>query len=649
MAIPIGKLALYTAAGGIHPALTLPVVARRRDRQPGAARRPALPRLSRAAAARAGVRRAGRGVRERRRAEVGRAASSSGRTSSRRTRCASSIATRIACPRSTTTSRGRPRSSWPGSSPACARLGLALRDTRVVLVGAGAAGIGIARLLRLAMLDDGHGRGGHPRGRSSWWTRMGWSTTGARTSTPPSVSWRCRPRRAPGRLRGRRPGARRDDRARPADRPRRHDRGGRHVRRAGPPRAWPRGTERPLVLPLSNPTSAAEATPADVLRWTDGRAIVATGSPFDAVEVDGTRHEVGQANNVFVFPGLGLGAIVAEATDDHRPDVPARRADAGRGGHRRAPRDRGALSAGRRPARGHRRDRGRGCARGDRAGSPASPPTTTSTPRRGRDVVAGVRPVRAGAPGGATAGRRDVTMTRAAVLRTAGEPTTIEELDVAEPRAGEVRVRMLASGVCHSDLHVRDGEWPRPTPIAMGHEGAGVVEAVGPGVTMPRVGEPVALSWLVPCGVCRVVPGAAESWACPDSPSFRHGMPDGATRPRRRATAVPVLSYCAIGDDGRGRRSCRPPPRSAPRRHGPGGRGADRLLRHDRRRGGAQDGRRCRPARAWRSSGSAASGCRASWARPRRAPRGSWPSTGSRPSWTSRATLGATDGVLAGR
>ncbi|HLO35764.1 MAG TPA: alcohol dehydrogenase catalytic domain-containing protein, partial [Candidatus Deferrimicrobium sp.] len=64
---------------------------------------------------------------------------------------------------------------------------------------------------------------------------------------------------------------------------------------------------------------------------------------------------------------------------------------------------------------------------------------------------------------------------RAAVLRTVGEATRIEDLVVAEPRTGEVRVRMLASGVCHSDLHVRDGEWPRPTPIVMGHEGAGVI------------------------------------------------------------------------------------------------------------------------------------------------------------------------------
>ena len=138
-----------------------------------------------------------------------------------------------------------------------------------------------------------------------------------------------------------------------------------------------------------------------------------------------------------------------------------------------------------------------------------------------------------------------MTETRAAVLRTAGRPATIEHLELAEPRAGEVRVRILASGVCHSDLHVRDGDWPRPTPIAMGHEGAGVVEAVGPGVRSLSVGQPVALSWLVPCGICRACV-AGRPWACPDSPSFRHRMPDGATVLTDRDGGA-VLSYCGIG------------------------------------------------------------------------------------------------------
>jgi len=71
--------------------------------------------------------------------------------------------------------------------------------------------------------------------------------------------------------------------------------------------------ERPLVLPLSNPTANSEAVPADVLAWTGGRALIATGSPFDPVPWEGRLVRIGQANNAFVFPGVGLGVLVSEA------------------------------------------------------------------------------------------------------------------------------------------------------------------------------------------------------------------------------------------------------------------------------------------------------------------------------------------------
>jgi len=72
--------------------------------------------------------------------------------------------------------------------------------------------------------------------------------------------------------------------------------------------------KRPIILPMSNPTSLSEAAPADLIRWTGGRALVATGSPFEPVDYEGTRYAIGQANNALIFPGLGLGVVAARAS-----------------------------------------------------------------------------------------------------------------------------------------------------------------------------------------------------------------------------------------------------------------------------------------------------------------------------------------------
>ncbi|MBV6416048.1 MAG: Alcohol dehydrogenase B [Steroidobacteraceae bacterium] len=79
---------------------------------------------------------------------------------------------------------------------------------------------------------------------------------------------------------------------------------------------------------------------------------------------------------------------------------------------------------------------------------------------------------------------------------------SVEEVDLASPRAGEVRVRMKAAGVCHSDLSVANGTVPMPLPMVLGHEGAGVVTEVGPGVTNVKVGDHVVLSFVPNCGEC---------------------------------------------------------------------------------------------------------------------------------------------------
>jgi S-(hydroxymethyl)glutathione dehydrogenase/alcohol dehydrogenase len=138
---------------------------------------------------------------------------------------------------------------------------------------------------------------------------------------------------------------------------------------------------------------------------------------------------------------------------------------------------------------------------------------------------------------------------RAAVIERPGLPLHVETLRLDAPGAGEVRVRMAAAGVCHSDLHVRDGEWERDGPIVLGHEGAAVVESLGDGVAAAfpglRPGALVALSWLIPCGRCRAC-RSGRVWSCSASPSYTHRMPDGDVA-IHDAAGRDILTYCAIG------------------------------------------------------------------------------------------------------
>jgi len=92
--------------------------------------------------------------------------------------------------------------------------------------------------------------------------------------------------------------------------------------------------------------------------------------------------------------------------------------------------------------------------------------------------------------------------TRAGLFRAVGEPLEVVELDLAEPGPDDVVVRMAAVGICGTDLHQVKGEWQRPTPMVLGHEGAGIVEYVGDRVESVRVGDEVVLSWAPSCGHC---------------------------------------------------------------------------------------------------------------------------------------------------
>lgn len=134
---------------------------------------------------------------------------------------------------------------------------------------------------------------------------------------------------------------------------------------------------------------------------------------------------------------------------------------------------------------------------------------------------------------------------RAAVLNAANEPFQIETLDLETPRAGEVLVKIAAVGVCHSDWHLATGATKHPMPVVPGHEGAGVVEAVGEGVADVKPGDHVALNWAPSCGHCfyclRDRSNLCETYT---APIWAGTMLDGSTRLSRAGR--PVYSYCGL-------------------------------------------------------------------------------------------------------
>ena len=120
---------------------------------------------------------------------------------------------------------------------------------------------------------------------------------------------------------------------------------------------------------------------------------------------------------------------------------------------------------------------------------------------------------------------------RAAVLRGLNQPFEVTDVDLDDPRAGEVKVRMQASGVCHSDLSVIEGVIPFMIPMVGGHEGAGIVEAVGPGVTKVREGDHVIISWVATCEKCFFCTHD-QPQLCQSGMAAFGNMDDGTTRLR---------------------------------------------------------------------------------------------------------------------
>jgi malate dehydrogenase (oxaloacetate-decarboxylating) len=311
MAIPIGKLALYTAASGIHPSLTLPMsmdvgtdneallddplyVGWRHRRLRGAPYETLVARFVEAVNA----------------VWPGCVIQWEDFKGANALRILERY--RGAVPSFNDDIQGTAAVVLGGVLAALRHLRRPFTEQRIVILGAGAAGVGIARLLHRAFVRAG-ATAAQARRAVVLLDSGGLVHDGRDDLDPDKASVALAA----------------DDRASYG-----LDQAGRHlldvVRAVRPTvlvgatgvagsfddasiREMARHAERPIILPLSNPTSQVEAQPADLLAWTGDRALIATGSPFAPVTgSDGRVHAIGQANNVFIFPGLGLGAIAAE-------------------------------------------------------------------------------------------------------------------------------------------------------------------------------------------------------------------------------------------------------------------------------------------------------------------------------------------------
>ena len=136
--------------------------------------------------------------------------------------------------------------------------------------------------------------------------------------------------------------------------------------------------------------------------------------------------------------------------------------------------------------------------------------------------------------------------TRAVVAREIGKPPMVEEIEVEPPRHGEVTIQLAACGVCHSDLSATDGTISYPLPLVLGHEGAGVVIAVGEGVSRYAVGDHVVSSFVSMCGRCHYCQ-TGRPQLCVQSLQALYTLPDGSVRTRDAAgRALNVFCGCGV-------------------------------------------------------------------------------------------------------